>query len=405
MYVPDVMEPGEAAGTISGYVKIGSMVMNEYCSIYGVVVDWLECKESRGSDFVMTLDLVDESVADKLSVKIFSRRRIFAEGFCVGDVVRIQHLKLYGAGKAITDHRNCIEIVYSHVGACDPEDLRVRELVSFFRTNKNRVTKERTVSEIWENQYFDFCGELIDKHVERHNLVVMKLIDYTHNHRIGECETQDAYPNDMVLVVRAWGEFAQVAGGCEIGGFYKIRNLRTDGIEACLSANLSESSRGRIVRIRRNTTFGNYLESRRRTHGWGSMSARGVVEMPARMLGYRLARIRDLDVPGVYRVHVQVKQHTPFRGLWLVRCKTCSTVWKKTSMFRCKCEDAETEDMKLLKLLVSDGSGEIVIVCKNTMAEHILDGESPRYLSGTFFDCVVICTKNMGKTTYHMIDI
>lgn len=382
------------------YVKISEMVKDKYCNVYGAIVGWLECRESRGSDFVMTLDLIDDSTVNKLSVKVFSRTKIFAEGFCVGDIVRVRNLKLYDVNKAITDHKNEIEIVHTCLSSLETADARTRELMHTFSARKHEFVREKLVSEVRDNQYFDFCGELVDKQMERHNLVVLRFVDYTSNPQVSG-DAQGFYPSSMVLVVKAWGSFAQLAEGCEIGECYRVKNLRIDGIGDLLVANLSESRKGNIIKISRNTTFCRCLELRKRMHNERSFQT--VTDAPVRMMKYRLSRIKDVCYSGIHRVRIQIKRYTPFNGIELLRCRGCD-VAMRGNQFKCLCEQPMVEKMKLLKLLVYDRSGEAVVVCRNQVVECLFDAKNIDYLNGVLFDGIIASVLNIDRMSFNLID-
>lgn len=383
-------------GLENTYVKIEEMAMNVYCNIYGVVVDWLECRESRGSDFVMTLDLIDESTRTRLSVKVFSRKKIFAQGFCIGDVVRIGCVKLYDADRAITDHRNDIEIMHNSSSPAAAVDARTQELVDFFEARKNEFARERLVSELESHQYFDFCGELVDRQIERNNLVILRLVDYSANGNVRSA-MQGMYPASMVLMVKAWGLFAQTAAECEVGKLYKIKNLKMDAIADTLVASLSESRKGSIVAIARNSPAGQSLEGRKRRYEEDQID-RTVPNPPDRMHKHLLVQIKDL-APGVHRIQMQILQHAPFEAAEFVRCRKCDAVKKGAGELSCGCSEPDAECIRALKLLVCDRSGQAVVVCRNRLVG--IAGTSPE----TVLNGVVLSVQNGDRTTHHLVDV
>lgn len=384
--------------------RISELTRDKYHTIYGVVVDWLEWRQCKGTDFMMTLDLIDECMT-RLSVKIFSPTKIFPKGFCVGDVVRVGSVKLYGNHKALTDRGNDVRVMSTPsalLGAVP--GLRVRRLAEFYRHNRKKFVKEREVSEIEGGQYFDFNGELIDKQRERSNLLLLRLVDYSANGEVKDLGRAGDYPSSMVLVIKAWGCFAAEADRCEIGGWYRIRNLKADEVGHSLSASLSESSRGGISEIGEGTVLGKSLAARRDKYQRGFIARQTDVETPRRMERYALADVRSTTMPGVYRVRVQIKRYVPLGGTEVSVCKTCGTGGGDISG-ACRCCGSWTPRVKALKLLIWDGSEEIVAVCRNRLAEHMLSKENDKYLNGKMFDCVILAMAGPRGVIHHIVDL
>ncbi|KAG5859722.1 hypothetical protein KMI_05g09060 [Encephalitozoon hellem] len=383
-------------------VMISDMEKNRYHTIYGVVVDWLEWRRCRGKDFMMTLDVIDESMK-KLSVKIFSPKKTFSKGFCVGDVVRIGNLKLYDEFRAVTDRKNNVEVVFTPYGCLDDTiSERVRQLVEFFHQNRKGFVKEREVSEIEEGKYFNFSGELVDKQRERTNLVLLKFVDFGKNKLQGLGGAEE-YPKDMVLIVKTWGRFANEAEKCEIGGRYRIRNLKADEVGHCIYASLSESSKGSIAEIGEGTTLWKHLESKKKGYMWGSACNQMEIRTPERIARYSLVNIKSICGPGMYRVRAWIKRYGPQEGMVIFFCRACGLEDGGING-KCKCSSPEIERVKVLRLLLWDGEEEIIVVCRNRLAEHILDEKSRKQLGNRMLDCIVLSIKSNLEVVHHLID-
>ncbi|AFN83039.1 hypothetical protein EROM_051080 [Encephalitozoon romaleae SJ-2008] len=382
---------------------ISDMERNRYHTIYGVIVDWLEWKRCKGRDFMMTLDVIDESMK-KLSVKVFSPKKIFSEGFCVGEVVRIGNIKLYDGFRAVTDRNNDVEVVftpYKHLnGTVSP---RAQQLMEFFQKNRKNLVKEREISEIEEGKYFDFNGELIDKQRERTNLVLLRLVDFSRNKLVQGYGGSSKYPKEMVLIVKAWGRFANEAEKCEIGGWYRIRNLKADEVGHNLYASLSESSKGSIIEMEKETTLGRYLGSKKDGYTRGFVCKEMNIETPKRMEKYSLGSIKSIDRPGVYRVRGWIKRYGPPGGMEVFLCRVCGSEDARIDG-RCRCNGLETKGIKVLRLLLWDGEEEMVVICRNRLAEYVLDEESREQLGNRMFDCIILSVISKLGMIHHLID-
>ncbi|CAD26625.1 hypothetical protein [Encephalitozoon cuniculi GB-M1] len=384
--------------------KISDMTGDKYYTIYGVVVDWLEWKRCRGRDFMMTLDVTDECMK-KLSVKIFSPTKIFSEGFCVGEVVRIGRLRLYDTCKAVVDRSNDVEVVFTpHTSLSSGISPRIQQLVELFRQKRKSLVKEREISEVEEGQYFDFNGELIDKQRERSNLILLRFVDYSINQNVQGQGSSEDYSKDMVLTVKAWGRFATEADKCEIGGWYRVRNLKGDEVGYRLYASLSESSKGSISEIGRNTTLGRYLGMKKNRYLRGLASRERAIEAVDGMVKQSIVEIKSILSPGIYRIRVHIKRYAPFVGMEAVVCKACGSEHKEIDDV-CGCSRPEMKRVKALKLLLWDGSSELVAVCRNKLAEHILDRKSNEYLNGKMFDCIILSVREGFGMVHHLVDL
>lgn len=352
----------------------------------------------------MTLDLIDECMK-KLSVKIFSPKKIFSKGFCVGEVVKIRNLRIYDACRAVTDRSNDIEVIFTPYES--PSDVIApfpKRLMEFFNQNREIFVKERKISEIEEGRYFDFNGELIDKQKERCNLILLRFVDYSRNKRVQGQDTTENYPKDMVLIVKAWGCFAMEAEKCEIGGWYRLRNLKADEVGYRLYASLSESSKGSISNIGRDTTLGKYFQTKKDKYMEGFALRQGGMKVPDGIARYRLTEIKDILLPGVYRIRVCIKRYMPSGGMEVFFCKTCGSEDRGVDG-DCKCSIPEIKKIKVVKLLLWDGKQEIIAVCRNKLVEHIFIKENDGYLSRRMFDCMILNVRGVEGMVYHLIDL
>ncbi|KAM0672391.1 hypothetical protein CWI42_011470 [Ordospora colligata] len=385
------------------YKFILQMEYGVYCSMYGVVVGWTSSKKSKGSDYVMTIDVVDEEM-QRLSVRIFSHTEIFAESLYVGDVVKIRNVKLYTQGKAIMGKRNEIDVVYRQGKQAGEFPSRsVMNLVNVFERSRRRFVKQRMISEIECGHRFDFCGELSDKRREMHNLVILEFIDYSH----GACSLDMCkHMSCMVLVIKAWGEFSDRSEQCEIGSYYLIKNLKADEVGELAVASLSESSNGEIVKIRKHSPIWQDLELRRNEYQRKVVfGCNGGSELQPDVPIHMNDENRYSINPGVYRIKAQIRRCALFTNNTISICKSCGMIEESTAEKQMRtCMNHNVEQIRIARVIIWDGYTEIKVVCRGSIAERIIDNEI-RGIKGQVYECVILNVEENNRVVSHLISI
>jgi len=385
------------------YKSVLQMEHRVYCSIYGVVIGWTSGKRSRGSDYVMTVDVADEDM-QKLSVRIFSRTEMFAEGLCVGDVIRIRNVKLYAEGKAIVGKKNEVDVVYRRSRQADEDPgQNVMNLVDAFEKCRRGFVKQRMISEIEAGHRFDFCGELSDKRREMHNLVILQFVDYSH-----EACSRDVcrHTNCMVLVVKAWGEFSHAAEQCEIGSYYLIKNLKADEVGEFAVASLSESSNGNISKIDKQAPAGLDIEYRRNEY------QRKVVfgcnrgsERQSDALMRMSSGNECVSKPGVHIIKAQIRICALLTNNTISVCKNCGAVEESTVEKQMQsCMNHNVEQVRIARVIAWNGYVEIKAVCRGSIAEKMI-GNATLGIKGQVYECVILNVEENNRLVSHIISI
>lgn len=387
------------------FSKLKDLEKGKYVNVLGIVVGWYEPKKSQGSDFMCAVDIVDDTVSEKVRVRIFTKKRAFEEGFMPGDILEIYSVKMVEPGLCLAGKHIKIRTVYSE--SLMAEDIGVDSscistLISHYMTIRNRFTRLKSIEELESNLFCDLVGQAIHVQIESANLVIVTVIDYTCNTKVQEGENIMGYRNGMVVFVKAWETYARVAKEIANGDVLIFNNLKVNGIADTITGCMSASRSGGITKLLSNHPLRKaFYMRKRRFEEKTENERRSIVSLP-RFSPFDLNDISSLDGEGVYRIRGYIKYTIPLRPKTIYRCRSCN-VARITLFSRC-CESSEFFEEKICRILLCDMSGSTIVVCKNRVLESLFADSNQKFVRYSYFDSLLLrCSTSTGMIN-HMID-
>ncbi|KAF7683371.1 hypothetical protein TCON_1419 [Astathelohania contejeani] len=389
---------------LDSVVPIAMMRPQVYHHVYGVIVDWLDPIKSRGTDFVTTIDIIDPSTPNSLTVKMFTRRLDFNRQYSIGDIVNIKKIKLISRRISITDHNNEVEILSregEEISTNLPMAIQkyIYLLRKYYLDNKYKYIRIKQISELEGKEYCDVCGMIIGKQIETNNLVILKLVDYTINDKIKVDNNFNEYPNNMVLIIKLWGKHVKLGLECNINEYYRIKNIRLDELNATMIGYISDSQSARVMKLNENHPTVKKIKALKIKFENKNMSTNNIAHFntPEHFKNLELVEVKDIREDNRFRkvrMRIAIKMHTPFQGMIYYKCTDCQKIYR-TNYLK---EDCNLKEEKILKLLVYDKTGECILICKNQLVDLILGNR--KYIRHTFMEVAVLI-----KEKLYLIDI
>lgn len=416
------------------YILISEMPMNVYCNIYGIVSALLPPIKSKGTDFVTTVRLFDESGC--VDVKMFTKTDIFKDFFELGDVVRIRRVKLFAENKAILSGKG-VEVL-DNLGA-EPknrqkknltavEKIRVGELGEFYKSAKfckrsNSTDKSNSIGkykglckirDLEEGDFFDFQGFLINIKKENDVLSILTFIDYTTNDFISPRVSYGQYYNDMILYVRVWDQNAPKVLNLEEKTFYLVKHLKVKDITNVIRSDLLNYKEYFVKKIEPNNLGSDTLYLKKEFERSMQISS-SLIEsqyskyMPDIYHKLSLSYLTDIQ-EGINKVKIKILGHRPFRGIKIRFCMHCKKIINfceyqiETGQKTCPLCNSRNMvfEQFVANLMVTDNTENIFVLVKNNLLEKILDDVN--IIRKTPFFALILSVKKNGKLFHHLLD-
>lgn len=384
---------------------IVDMVHEKYCDILCVVVGWYEPKQSQGSDFVCTVEVVDKSVKEKTKVRIFTKENVFFEGFFPGDVLKICHVKMVEPGLCLAGKKVKIKTLYSEkTGVYDPEcdKEHVENLREYYTSVKSKFVRLKCISDVEPNTFCDLLGLLVGIRAETPNLVILTLVDYTVNANVHKGKDIMGFENGMVIFVKAWESYAQVAKDCVLQDILLIRNLKITQVADTIIGSLSESRSGGIIKLLKNHVLRKSLEIRRKRFEDTLENERRNIETVPRFNMLELYTISSLSEEGLYRVRGYIRYTIPLKPKTIYRCTTCNTA-RIQPLTKCNKNCIQFQE-KIVRALLCDPTGSITVVCKDKVVDALFSCMNQGFIRLNYFDSLLLRYETPVGVVNHMID-
>ncbi|EPR78932.1 Telomeric single stranded DNA binding POT1/CDC13 [Spraguea lophii 42_110] len=384
------------------YVPINKLKDKGYSNILGIIINYLPTKLSKGTDYVTTLDIMDESGVT--SCKIFSNQ-LLDEDFVPGDIVKVINIKCTAENKSILGYSNDIKVVgraYSTKNIEITKDLgeieikRIKELKNHY-LSKN-YSRYKTIEELTSNVYFDFVGYLVDKKHESNNLIILQFIDNTQNQNIKFPFPTNGYCSNSMLFLKVWG----VREEFEINKFYVIRNIKVTEITCNITASCSENNYS-IKQIQDNHIFAYDINQRQNEFKklqTSEITTEDVNHKKKENEGqgeYNITNIRDIPLESECIIYAFVKAHFPLNGKVLYTCSYCRLVFEERLH-----HEHNLEEEVICNMILKDNTGEILVICKNQNLIKILNNK--KFRRNNYFLSKILHLSIQGKNQYFMID-
>eukprot|EP00866_Antonospora_locustae_P000107 jgi/Antlo1/107/2018 len=390
---------------IQGFSKLRDLERGKYVNVLGIVVGWYEPRQSQGSDFVCTVDIVDETVNEKVRIRIFTKEKAFEEGFMPGDILEICSIKMVEPGLCLAGKRIKIRTLYSEYLKTEDANIDsscISTLISHYMTIRNRFTRLKSIEELESNMFCDLVGQAIHVQIESADLVIVTIIDYTCNAKVQSGEDIMGHQNGMVVFVKAWETYARIAKELAAGDLILFKNMKINSIDDTITGYMSASRGGGITKLLSNHPLCKAFYVRKRRFEEKIETERRNIVSPPRFSHFDLSAISTLNGEGVYRVRGYIKYTIPLRPKTVYRCGSCNMA--RIVPFSGCCKSSEFFEEKICRILLCDMSGSTVVVCKNKVLESLFADCNQRFMRYNYFDSLLLRGSTSIGLINHMID-
>lgn len=392
--------------TCKTFTKMKDIEKGKKYNIIGIVVDWYEPRKSRGSDFVTTINVIDDTVEEKVKIRIFSKEKTFEKGFFPGDIIEIFCVKALESNLCISSQCFDLRLLYSEYGHQDDtffaEKEPVKSLLSYYSVAKDKFSRLKDISEMKNQNYCDFVGEVLAVQIESENLVILTATDYTGSKEIEEKIPVMGLKNTMIVFIKAWGIYARYVKDYRAGDIVLFKNLKINIQNGIIVGNLSESIHCYINKVleinpllkiflRKKKSFLNNMEDKRRD-----------IPVPQRFQLFSLTNVSELKGSGFYRIRVYIKYTIPFSPQILYRCSACN-IARIFPLKNCR-STCQMFEEKICKAVVCDQTGSLVVICKNNILESIFLDKNKIFLRHNYFESILARFSTTVGMVNHIVD-
>ncbi|KAG0439451.1 Protection of telomeres protein 1 [Dictyocoela muelleri] len=420
----------------SEYIMINEMQIGVYCNLYGVVVNYLQPIKSKGTDFVSTVSLVDQS--GFVDIKIFRRNDVLKDFFLYGDVVRMRRVKLIKDKRAILSGMN-FEVLGNFNN--NPKRMLKKNLVEFEKsiieklkefylssrfclnsTSTEQVkesvnvkfNRKKRIKDLKLGDYFDFYGYLVNIKKENEELTILNFVDYTANNFISPRVTYGNFYNDMILNVRVWQQHASKVLEIEENAAYFVKNLKVSKISNAIVADLSDHRPFFVQKVKPENLEGEILNLKKefeRTQRISSSLIEAQYSKHIPQIYYQLKLTQLYEIKeGINKVKIKIIGHRPFKGITIKICMFCKKIINLNeynmviSLDECPNCNSKNKvyDQFVANLMVTDNTENIIVMSKNRLLEKILSDIN--IIRKTHFFALILSIKKNGILYHHLID-
>lgn len=262
---------------IDGYSMVKELSVSTYKDIFGVVLSSMPLCATRGTDYLFTLEIIDESAKVELKIFIgsineiekfvcpeetsefdadldYTKKGNFEKIFKTGDILLLRNIKLMRNGNMALIHKSC---VIKKMWSCNKDIneidknikdyMVIKNLYDFYLDNhcvKRHDKKRRRIEELEENIYFDIVCRIL--YVDHGYMVNVCVTDYTHSKLVPRI-FKGIYELSTLLYIRLYGKYADMGRLLKVGDTCIFRNVRINTVGDCLLSHISESKTGSIT--------------------------------------------------------------------------------------------------------------------------------------------------------------
>jgi len=242
-----------------------------YCDMIALCNEYKPLVKTKGTDFLFSIVLVDQTGTVELKVFIDQAHydRVIAsnkgEPFKRGDVLLVRNIKRGGSSTTAVTTKPCI---ISKIAGCDvalppsPEASFVEWATARFildncTTPSMRAVlsrkvplpfssaKMRTISEITDKSFFNIIGKVI--HCDPDQEPTISITDFTVSDLIAP--GVGLFPNNMVLVIRLFGQHLAYLKKVKARGYYMFENIRIHAFGELMEAYMHDNLQGSVTPI------------------------------------------------------------------------------------------------------------------------------------------------------------
>ncbi|KAM0681079.1 hypothetical protein GINT2_000864 [Glugoides intestinalis] len=253
---------------------ISDIKKDVYSDIIAVCTEFKPLIKTKGTDSLFSLNLLDHSGC--IELKVFIKAEHFPkfisenenkDPFKPGNILLIRNVKRILDGKIAVIQKPCI-IQELHARNCSSptETLVFKFLTNLYKTSSYSTTfysqKFKRIEELSDMSFFNIIGKVI--HCNAECVPSVCITDFTNNQKIQRIE--NSFPNDMALLIKLFGQHADLYDRVTPGRYYLFKNIRMHVFGVFLEAYMHDSLEGDIVPIDDENLLGDLLNREEAFH-------------------------------------------------------------------------------------------------------------------------------------------
>ncbi|KAI5168778.1 hypothetical protein PAEPH01_0411 [Pancytospora epiphaga] len=270
--------------TLDTSYTISELSYSTYADLYTVVTSCMPLIETRGTDYLFTLGIADET--RKIDLRVFLSKLEELEKFCnpnvkidfsldfrkkenfykifrPGDILHIRNVKLGQGGNMALIHKSCtitklanaIDINNQVELPTEPANLKAGRQIAYFSyfycnfcaarpPGRTRCGKDKYISELEKNSYANVTGKVL--FMECGHMTSVCITDFTCNTAFPST-ARGTFPLNMLLYVNIFGKYNEMLRDVKIGDVCRFENIRIRDQTGYISSHMSESKSGLIA--------------------------------------------------------------------------------------------------------------------------------------------------------------
>lgn len=268
-YTPSISVHKDAFSAVAG------LTMASYADLHAVVTACKPLTATRGTDYLFTLTIADETGEIDLKVFIPSPSDLarlalpgaeadpapdyrlahhFERVFRPGDVLFLRNVKLGRGGKAALIHKSChitkLLNASEDVGALpDTPAARASSFLSHFYNERAclGLRGRKRIEDLERNSYASVLGKVL--HMEHGHMSSACITDFTRS-RLVPAVRKGKFELNMILYVNVYGRHTAKLKNVGVGDICLFENIKLKDADTRLTSYMSESGEGNISVVR-----------------------------------------------------------------------------------------------------------------------------------------------------------
>lgn len=249
------------------YRYISDLRRDRYCDLIAVCTDYRPLVKTRGTDHLFSLSLLDQT--GSVELKVFIDEKSFhemagdaREPFRRGDVLLIRNIKQgFSEHIAVISKPCLIHKIPDSAGSTESRgdpgqggmlDVSFAEgaIAQFLRgcyasSSLFAPSKMRSIRDLSDRSFFNILGKVL--HCEYDQVPAVSITDFTASPLVER--GYGAFPNNMVLVIRLFGQHSSLLKRVAVGRYCLFANIRMHSFGTVLEAYMHDSLPGDAIPV------------------------------------------------------------------------------------------------------------------------------------------------------------
>lgn len=247
------------------YTMLVDLTKEKYSSVCAVLIKAYPPIKSKGTDYLFTLLIGDESAVIELKIFVSSPKSAyqmiigmpskteieFEELYNPGDIFMIPNIKLAPRTGVALLHKS---VQLCKIGNANGNTLcktkttnkLAYQVVKYFSISYTKIVEKRKkkkvklkIEELTEGRYFNIIAKLL--YTEIGIPTILCVSDFTNNKRMPDLK-RGKYKLGMLLYIKAYGEHATKVQKLINGEVYVFENIKLATFQGCITAYMSEGT-------------------------------------------------------------------------------------------------------------------------------------------------------------------